>query len=72
MAGRAGGETLASYMESANEAADTETQEQEAAKPGEDCEEVEKSEKVDHLKGNPALPYAAPTTAALMATTASR
>lgn len=53
MAGRVAGEALASYMESANEAADKETKDQEAAKPCEDCEEVEKSEKNPPFKGKP-------------------
>jgi len=41
MAGRAAAEAIASYMEGANEAAETETKEQEAAKPCVDCGEID-------------------------------
>ncbi|WHO75284.1 polymorphic toxin type 15 domain-containing protein [Rhizobium sp. BT03] len=41
MAGRAAAGAIASYMEGANEAAETETKEQEAAKPCVDCGEID-------------------------------
>ncbi|MBB2682457.1 polymorphic toxin type 15 domain-containing protein (plasmid) [Rhizobium sophoriradicis] len=41
MAGRAAAGAIASYMEDANEAAETETKEQEAAKPCVDCGEID-------------------------------
>ncbi|MGZ2433570.1 polymorphic toxin type 15 domain-containing protein [Rhizobium redzepovicii] len=41
MAGRAAAEAIASYMEGANEAAETQTKEQEAAKPCVDCGEID-------------------------------
>jgi polyhydroxyalkanoate synthesis regulator phasin len=41
MAGRAAAEAIASYMEGANEAAETETKEQEAAKTCVDCGEID-------------------------------
>ncbi|EJC75507.1 hypothetical protein Rleg10DRAFT_4125 [Rhizobium leguminosarum bv. trifolii WSM2012] len=41
MAGRAAAGAIANYMEGANEAAETETKEQEAAKPCVDCGEID-------------------------------